>query len=203
MRTDLTSIVLWQTFAIFLLVGALLGVALGLLLLFRPSLLARVNRAASCWVSVRHLDRLLDRSVSIEHWVYQHHRPLGISVIVGAGYMLAYFGLLFDRTVLLQHLTRYVPATLSDGVLDAVVLASLIGAAAALFAGFFLWLRPSLLRDIEEEANQWVSSRRATKVLDVPHDQVDRYVERHARQAGWLLLLGSLYLFFAMFRLLA
>jgi hypothetical protein len=32
---------------------------------------------------------------------------------------------------------------------------------------------------------------------------VDRYVERHAQKAGWLLLLGSIYLFFVLFRLLA
>jgi hypothetical protein len=58
------------------------------------------------------------------------------------------------------------------------------------------------LRDIEADANKWVSSRRATKVLDVQHDQVDRYVARHARQVGWLLLLCSIYLFFITFRLL-
>jgi hypothetical protein len=61
-------------------------------------------------------------------------------------------------------------------------------------------LRPSLLRGMEEESNQWVSSRRATRVLEIPRDDADRFVMRHAQRAGWLLLLASIYLFFAVFR---
>ena len=87
--------------------------------------------------------------------------------------------------------------------LIALVVGILVGAAVALIAGLFLWLRPSLLRGMEEVANQWVSSLRATKVLDVPHGQVDIFIARHAQRAGWLLLLGSIYLFFALFRSLA
>ena len=116
------------------------------------------------------------------------------------GYILVYFGLLFDKAATMRSLAGYMPARLLDGLLDALVLASLTGAAVALFVGLALWLRPSLLRGIEEKSNQWVSSRRATKVLDVPHDQVEHFVARHAQRVGWLLLLGSIYLFFAMFR---
>jgi len=202
MHTNLVEILLWRDLAIFLLIGALLGVALGLLLILRPRLLERVSHVADRWVSMRHIDRLLDRSISIEHWFYRHHRSLGILLILGAGYILVYFGFLFDKAAAPLLMPRYLPAKLLDGLLDALVFAALLGAAVALLVGFFLWLRPSLLHGVEAEANQWVSSRRATKLLDVPHDQVDRFVARHARQAGWLLLLGSLYLFFVLFRLL-
>jgi hypothetical protein len=81
-----------------------------------------------------------------------------------------------------------------------MVVAALVAGAVALIVGLFFWLRPSLLRGMEDEANQWVSSRRATKVLDEPHIQVDRFVARHAQRVGWLLLLGSIYLFFVTFR---
>ena len=202
MHTSAANIFLWQALAIFLIVGALMGVAVSLLLIFKPHLMARVNRVANRWISMRHADRWLDHSISIEQWFYQYHRPLGILVILGAGYILVYFGLLFDKAIALQRLAGHMPVRLLDGLLDALVLASLTGAAVALFVGLFLWLRPSLLRGIEETANQWVSSRRATKVLDIPRDQVERFVAIHAQRVGWLLLLGSIYLFFAMFRLL-
>jgi len=122
--------------------------------------------------------------------------------VLGAVYIIIYFGFLFDKAYALQYLSSKVPAILLDIPLDVLVLFLLFGAAVALMAGLFVWLRPSLLRGIEEGANQWVSSRRATKVLDVPHDQLERFVARHARQIGWLLLLGSIYLAFAMFRVL-
>src|SRR5450756_2659535 len=111
MHTDLVEILLWRALAIFLLIGALLGVVLGLLLIFKPQLLERINRVANRWVSTRHINQWLDRSVSIERWFYRHHRPLGLAIILGAGYILVYFGLLFDQTSALQQLPRYLPVS--------------------------------------------------------------------------------------------
>jgi hypothetical protein len=202
MLTNPVYMFLCRGLAIFLLAGALLGVALGLLMIIRPQLLKRINPVTNRWISTRHISKLLDRSTSIEHWLYHRHRPLGILVILGAGYMLAYFGLLFDKAIALQKLSSYVQSVLLDTLLDALVFISLLGGAVALLAGFIIWLRPSLLRGVEKEANQWITSRKATKMLDMQHGDVDIFVAHHARQAGWLLLLGSIYLSFAMLRLL-
>jgi hypothetical protein len=205
MLTNPAYIFLWRALAIFLLIGALLGVVLALLLIFKPQFLERLNRVANRWVSTRHISQWLDRSVSIERWFHQHHRAAGVVIVLGASYILIYFGFLFDKAYTLQRwsLSGMLPAKLLDGLLDAMVLGLLVGSAVALMVGLFLWLRPSLLRGMEEVANQWVSSRRVTKMLDVPHGQVDLFIARHAQRAGWLLLVGSIYLFFAMFRSLA
>lgn len=190
--------ILWQSLVVFLLIGALLGILLGSLLVFRPQLVQPVNRAANRWISMRHLNLLFDRGISIEHWFYRHHRLAGMVAVLGAAYILVSFGLLFDKAGAVQRLAYLVPSRLLEGLLDALVLGALTGAAVALVAGLFLWLRPGLLRDTEAWTNRWVSSRRSTKVLDVPRDQVDRFVMRHARRMGWLLLLGSLYLLFVL-----
>jgi hypothetical protein len=203
MLTNPAYIFLWRALAIFLLIGALLGVVLALLLIFKPQFLERLNRVANRWVCTRHINQWLDRSVRIEHWFYQHHRAAGVVIVLGASYILIYFGFLFDKAYTLQRWSGKIPAKLLDGLLDAMVLGLLVGGAVALMVGLFLWLRPSLLRGMEEVANQWVSSRRVTKMLDVPHGQVDLFIARHAQRAGWLLLVGSIYLFFAMFRSLA
>ena len=191
---------LWRDLAIFLLFGATLGVLLGLLLIFRPQILERLNRVANRWVSTRRLNGWLDRSVSIEHWFYRHHRVAGIAVVLGASYIFFHFGILFDKVSALEHLHGRLPAGLLGGLLDALVLASLVGGTVAFIVGLFLWLRPSMLRGMEQGANQWISSRRATRMLDIPRGQVDSFIARHAQRVGWLLLLGSIYLFFAMFR---
>jgi len=200
MHTDPAGIILWQSLAIFLIVGALMGVAVSLVLLLRPQLMKPIGRVTNRWISTRHLERFLDRSISIEQWFYRRHRPLGILIAGGACYILVYFGLLFDKPIALQRLSVYASGWLLDILLDALVLASLIGAAVALLAGLFLWLRPSLLRGIEEEANRWISWRRAARLLAIPRDQVERFVAGHLRRVGWLLLVGSTYLLFAMFR---
>lgn len=194
MDSDIAAL-LWRDLEIFLLVGALLGVALGLILTTRPQLLPGINRVANRWISMRHADRVLDKSINIDQWFYRHHRLMGILVITGAGYVLVHFGFVFDKDVALQSLAGYVPVMLLDGLLDALIITSLLGATAALIVGLFLWLKPDLLHGVEKEANLWVSSRRATKALNEQHDQVDRYVEHHARLVGWLLLMGSAILF--------
>jgi len=198
--TNPLSIILWQSLAIFLIIGALTGVAVSLLLIFKPHLMARANRVANRWISTRRMNQLLDNSINIEQWFYRQHRVLGMAIALGACYILVYFGLLFDKAIAMQHLAGYMPGWGLDILLDSLALASLIGGAVALFVGLFLWLRPSMLRGIEETANQWVSTRRATRILDIPSDQVNQFVAAHAQRVGWLLLLGSIYLFFVVLR---
>ena len=204
MLNDPVHVLLWRDLAIFLLFGALLGVALGLLMIFKPQYLERCSKVGNRWISTRHISQWLDLSISLEHWFYRHHRAVGVAIVLGAAYIFIYFGFQFDRAYTLLRWSQKLPfpAPQLNGLLNALVLGGLTGGAVALIAGLFLWFRPSLLRGVEEQSNRWVSSRRATKILDVPHDQVDIFVARHAQKAGWLLLLASIYLFFTLFRLL-
>ena len=204
MLNDPVHVLLWRDLAIFLMFSALLGVALGLLMIFKPQYLERCSKVGNRWISTRHISQWLDRSISLEHWFYRHHRAVGIAIVLGAAYIFIYFGFQFDRAYTLLRWSQRLPlpAQQLNGLLNALVLGGLIGGAVALIAGLFLWFRPSLLRGVEEQSNRWVSSRRATKIFDVPHGQVDIVVMRHAQKAGWLLLLASIYLFFTLFRLL-
>jgi len=195
------EIILWRSLATFLVVSALAGAVVSLLMIYRPAAFERLHRITSRWISTRGMDRAADRSISLEHWFYRHHRPLGMLVCIGAGYVFVYFGMLFDKAHALAHLAAHLSVRVQmtkvlGGLLDALVLLSLAGAAISLFVGMMLWLRPSALRGLEEKTNRWVSLRRYTRFLDIPRHPVDRLLQRHHRRAGWLLLLGSLYLLF-------
>lgn len=202
MHTDLVTMFLWRDVAIFLLIFTLLGALVSALLIANPEFLNLINRMANRWITARRLNQILDRSISIECWFYRHHRAFGAVVIMGSLYIFIYFGILFDRAYALQQLNWKIPTNLMAGLLDALVLSSLTGATVAFMVGLFLWLRPSLLKGIEEDVNKWVSSRQAIKMLEIPRDQVENFIARHAQRVGWLLLLGSIYLFFTMFSLL-
>lgn len=206
LESSVVSVILWRSLAIFLLVGAVTGCIVSLMMIYRPALFERVNRVANLWISTRRLERSLEVGICLEQWFYRHHRPLGILVCVGAAYVFVYFGVLFDKVHALPHLAAHLSVGLHlkllEGLLDAFVLVSLTGAAASLFVGLLLWQRPSLLRGLEGKTNRWVSTRRGTKCFDVSHNHVDAFVLRHDQRTGWLLLLGSLYLFFLVFPLL-
>ena len=200
MLANASNFMFWHGLAIFLLVVSFCGFMLGLLDIFQSKWVASISGFLSRWVSARWLLGFLDQSISIEHWFYRHHRIFGVSAIMGAAYILSYFGLLFDKQFTLQRLFIHLPRQFLEGLLDALVLFCMTGAVVALLVGLFLLLRPSMLRGIEEDANRWISLRRATKVLDIPRDQFDSFVVRHQQRVGWLLLLGSIYLFFIMLR---
>jgi hypothetical protein len=199
------EIILWRSLATFLLVGASMGVVVSLLMIYRPAMFERLNRVASKWISMRRLDRGADRRIDLEQWFYRHHRSLGMLVCLGAVYVFVYFGLLFDKSHALPHLAAHLsvrPAMIGglEGLLDAMVLTALTAAVVAMFVGLMLWLRPSALRGLEEQANRWVSVRRTTRFLDVPRNA--RFLLRHNRRTGWLLLLGSIVLLLLVLRAL-
>lgn len=201
MHNPIVADILWRTLAIFLLIGALMGAAVALLLIFKPHLLKPVNRVANRWVSMRRISQWMDHSIRTEHWFYRHHGVLGLLVVAGAGYMLLYFGWQMDKAAALRALGVFVAnQQLAGTLLQVLVFIALIGAVLALLIGAVYWIRPSLLRGTETQANQWVSSRQAIKVMDVMHDQVDLFVQHHAQRVGWLLLAGSIYLFVVMLR---
>ncbi len=202
METLLLEIFYWRVLAIFLMIVAMFGILLGLLLIIRPQQFEPINQHANRWISLRWIGLFFDRSVRIEHFFYRHHRIMGSGIVFAAGYVFVYFGALFDKKHAITHLDHFLPMPLLDAGLDALVLSLLIGATMVLLVGIFLGLRPSLLRNMEEEVNRWISFRQATKFLDVSHYQLEFFMQRHLRRVGWLLLLVSLYLLFILFRLL-
>ncbi len=200
MNTNAVGSILSVTLTLFLLIGALLGIVLGLLLIFKPQLIGQLNRIANRWVSTSQVQQMLDRSTSMEQWFYQHHRVLGVLVTAGAAYIFIYFGVLFDKARALKDMSKLATPYALNWMLDTLVLVALTGATVAFIVGLFLWLRPSWLRGFEQHANQWVEIPLTAQKLDSAYDQVDQFVLHHARPIGWLLLLASLYLFFIMLR---
>ncbi len=186
---------LLQSFVIFLIVGSIAGMVVGALLLLHPQSLQRVSQNLNRWISTRHLNQSLERNIDLDPWFYRYRRTAGTFILLGAVYIFYYFAVSMDKTDTINGLVKYskLHPLLVGGLLDALVLSALLGALLAAFVGLFMLLRPSLLRDFEQAANRWVSMRRALKPMEVSNHSLDDYVFKYGRQAGILLMLGSLY----------
>ncbi|MBI1175527.1 MAG: hypothetical protein GC139_09730 [Sideroxydans sp.] len=181
---------------IFLGVAGAIGLLAGAILIIRPHWLKRLGEYANRWISTRKFESVLDRIFNIEKWFYQHHRISGSLMLAAACWIVIYFVGYFDKNHFVAMLPGNIraPRELLEGFLDGAVLIFLAGAVFAAIIGLFLLLRPSLLREFEHGANQWISTRRALEVLERPHNTLDQYVARNVRLFGLLLLLGSLYI---------
>jgi hypothetical protein len=186
---------LLQSAVIFLIVGSLAGMIVGALLLLRPQTLQRMSQLLNRWVSTRHLDQTLERTVNFDSWFYRYRRTSGTLTLLGACYVIYFFTVNLDRADTISGLARHyqLPSSFVGALLDALVLSAMLGALFAAFVSLFLLLRPSMLRDFEQGANRWISLRRALKPMEVPREGVDEFVLQRSRQAGILLVLGSLY----------
>ncbi len=186
---------LQQSFILFLIIGSLAGVVVGALLLLRPQSLQQASQKLNRWVSTRHLDQSLERTVTVDPWFYRYRRTSGTLILLGALYILYFFAVRMDRREMIVALSQSfrLPAALVSALLDALTLSALLGASLAAVISLFLLFRPSLLRDFEQGANRWVSLRRALKPMEEQRAGVDVYVFGHAHQTGVLLVLGSLY----------
>lgn len=187
---------LLQAFILFLLVGALVGVAVGALLLLRPQSVRQLSQKANRWISTRHLDQSLEQTVNLDPWFHRYRRTTSALTLLGSVYILYFFSASMNRADTISGLAGYyktLPLPLLGALLDALVLSALLGSLFSAVISLFLLVRPSLLRDFERAANRWVSLRRALKPAEVQRTGLDEYVYRHGRGAGILLMLGSLY----------
>ena len=193
--SPLVESLLLRSAVLFLLAGGLAGLAVGVLLLWHPERLRAVNNVLNRWISTRHLDQSLERSIAFDPWFYRYRRTSSTLTLLASAYILYFFIVKIDRANTVIGLSRHfaLPPALVGGLLDALVLSALLGALFAAFVSLFLLFRPSQLRDFEQGANKWVSLRRAMKPAEVPRAGVDEYVFKYGSQVGILLLLGSLY----------
>ena len=187
--------ILTRSLILFLLLGSVAGLFAAVALLLRPELLLRVSKLANRWVSTRQLSRPLLRFFSLDSWFYRYNRLSGAVLMAGSIYMVYFFTAVFDKTAALNNVfkTAMVPPALMTGLVDALVLASLMGAVFAMLISLFLILRPSMLREFELHANRSISLRKSLKPLEITREGVDQYVFQNMRLTGVLILLGSLY----------
>ena len=154
---------LFQSAVIFLILGSCIGLVAGAMLVFRPQHFQRVGALLNRWVSTRNLDKALESSYALDPWLYRYRRGTGVSILLGAIFVLYYFAVSLDRDLAISGLAKYFhyPSSLVGGLLDALVLSSMLGALCAVFVALFMLFRPSLLRSFELGANQWLSLRKA------------------------------------------
>lgn len=173
-----------------LALGLLLSVMVGLLMLTAPRELFSINASWSRWIDTTGSFKALDTPHPLERFFYQHHRVLGTLIVLGAGFVLWQWMFAYQRSGLFGMLgARWARPELNwiiaAGEWIVVGLHALI-----LLIGLVILIRPSLLKNLENQTNRWHKAG-DTQRLDARHTGLEERMALHPRIAGFLLLLAS------------
>jgi len=181
--------ILQQSILEFLWISSFAGILVGTGLLLRPKQLAQLNQYFSRWIgNADALGLVLDRPRWIERIVYRYHRAVGVSVTICS--LLVLYTFLFSYN--LRTISTYVPRDywwLSDALMSIMLIGTLLAAV----VGLIVFVRPSLLRDIEKSLNRWFSTEHLLAFFNGMYGSAEQSLFRHNRVAGISVLLGSCY----------
>lgn len=181
-----------------IVLGALLGLAVGLLLLLDTARVLRWNERLSRWISTREAVQRFDRSRDIKRFVYRAHRVIGVLVVAGSLYCLDALTFGFAPGALARAFRDLGGLGVLEVTFESMRLFLLVGNVAALGAGIVLCFRPSLLKGLELWADRAYATREHSAALDRMRFGPDLWVSRHPQLTGALVLAGSAFILFSL-----
>jgi hypothetical protein len=190
---DLLVHTLGPALYLLLLGGAVLGVVIGILLLFDSDRVMRWNYVLNRWYSTRQAMRALERPIDVKRTFYRWHRVLGVLVFAASLFTLDVLVFGFQTSALVRALRGTANPALLSLIVDCVRVLLIAGNIAALIAAAVLVFRPSLLKGLEAWGDRHYSGRATTKPLEIMRYQPDDFVRGRPRLVGGLLVVGSLY----------
>jgi len=187
------STIVNQTVLIFLALGSVFGLVVGLMLCFDSARAFRIGDRMDRWVSTRAALRPLEAHHSIARPLYRMHRLVGFLVCAGALYVLAVIGSPAGEMAIAKSLIGVGPAKFSAWASESLRYVLLVGNGAAFVFGLVFIVRPSALKSLEAWADRRISGRRPTKPLEQMHRPADQFARAHPRVVGGLVIAGSLF----------
>lgn len=174
---------------------AILALVTGLLFLISPTKATKINQYMSHWISLRQSSKALETPVNIDHFIYRHHRPIGLFILIGSSYTLYQFAFNYQQTSAIS--TFGISPThigLVDWILTAMLVFTIPVMALTLIFGTILSIRPSALKSTEHLLNRWVSTRKSLLPLEQNNPDIDNWALRYPRIFGAIITISSLYI---------
>ena len=190
--TKIVADILLQSFLIFMVVGCAFSLIIGVWMLLKLESMLRINQYLSRWFGTEKLAAALDAPHSIELPLYRRHRLVGVLVLAGGIYILYVMLFAFSKKAggdLGYGLNPQIAAWLLDALGVVLILSSVLG----LVIGFFLVVRPSVFKPIEEWGNRWYATEKSLRVMEAMHLKPDEAMIRNYRIVAALVIAGSLY----------
>lgn len=175
------------TVVVFLFVGSLLGLALGLGLLLRARATLPFIQLMNQWVSTRQALKPLELPLRVAP-AAGGARWFGVVLIALGAFATAILVGRLDASSLAGLFKVDARTSLLSILLDAVRWFLVAGSVTAIVTGVMLVFFPQAWQQVEARANRWYSTRQLEIAGDMLHPSLDRIVEAFPRACGLVIL---------------
>ena len=202
MMTKSVADILLQSFLIFVAVGCVVSLIIGVGMLIKPERMLRLNQILSKWFATDKLAAALDRPHRVEFALYRKHRSVGALVLAGGFFILYVMLFAFNKKAAGGALGFSPNPQLAAWMMDALGVVLIVSSVLGLIIGFFLVVRPSVFKPFEEWGNRWYTTEKSLRVIDAMNLKPDQAMTRNHRVFAALIIAGSVYVLLSLWLVL-
>ncbi len=195
---DIIYDILLVGFKFFAVLLTFISLIMGALILFKPSTAASVNQFFNKWFKTEDISKSMEMQISTADFFIKYRLIFGIPLFIGAIYTIYYLISLFDQSRFISMVVKPSNETkelfiviLMDVTRWFFIIWCLIGA----FLCLLMTLAPEKFKDVTKSLDAFFSTEKVESLIDTPHDSIDNWVLRNHIIVGFLLLMGSAFLF--------
>ena len=188
------SAVLQESALLFLIIGSVFALLLGILFIFSPQQATELSQRYNRWLSLRKPLRPLEIPRNVDHLFYRQHRAIGLVLLISATYILYQFAFDYRPEQAKHALIRlWGHPVITEWLLDALLWILLPASLLVALFGTLMAIKPSALKRLENLANRWVSTRKSMQPIEKSYDSLDAGVTGMPRLFGVFLILAAGY----------
>ena len=184
-----------ETVGILALIFGILGIAFSLSLLISPNMNKKISNVFNRYIDVDKKVSYLDRDIQTESIIYKHHVIMGVSLVVGSGFILIFLMFKLDVANLVNILFDSQKfASINEIILSSMAIVGKVVGVAGIIIGFILLFSPGKMKKIEKKVNTLFSTQHMISKLDETHHDIDTFIYQHAVLFGLTGLITSIFL---------
>ncbi len=185
---------LWLSTTLFYIAGLLL--LFGLALVVMPEQTRRMVHSLNRWVSTEDFFSFIDKPRYQEPQIYRNNRIFGGLFVIFAALSIYMLGFYTSTEISLKGLEAF-----ADGVfyewLFVILYYVILGLnVLVLGIGIFVFVKPSLLKNVENWSNRWINTDDKYGTLDRVHMVSENDLPGQPRLFGAFVSLSALYMMF-------
>jgi hypothetical protein len=189
------SEILFDASYLFIIVGTFVGLIFGLGLIFAPSITLKFNEKINTRISLRKKTKAIETPIKSEPVFYKYSKISGAILIIGSLFIL-YTLATFNIYSLIPHLPKSISPAAWDWLLQAGQIFFFITCSFILIFGLIVLIRPSLMKNFEQAANHWISTRQHFSKMSNDINLANKLVNTYPRAFGSFITIFSLIVLF-------